>query len=60
MESATEMHNLGHSHIDTELSMSFVRAMAGETFTKSSRRRIQTVEELPELFIPDSAPSSSS
>lgn len=60
MESAADMNDLGHPHVHTELSVGFIRAEVGERFTNDSRRKIQPVEKLPELFTPDSVLPSTS
>lgn len=60
MESAAEMADQGHPHVHTELRVGFIRAEVGERFINGSRRKIQPVEKLPELFTPDSALPSTS
>lgn len=63
MESAAEMGDQGHPHIQAEFSMGFILRVVGERFTNSSRRRMAANPdggELPELFISDSALPSTS
>lgn len=55
MEPAAETGAQGHPHVHAELSVGFILRVAGERFANNSRKRIQTVEPLPELFIPDAA-----
>lgn len=55
MESVVDMGDQGHPHVHAELSVGFIPGVAEERFTNSSSRRIQVVEKLPELIIPDSA-----